>query len=674
MKSYLNNRQFEILSTLLNEEGPITVGDLSRHLNLKPRIIQYNLNSIDCWLKNNNINILHRTGIGLFIDLSKEERSHILDQLSDLVNIELVFSTKERRRILMIYILEIGRTFSSTKLSLDFNVTRTTILKDLDFIKEYLDRHQLELIRLPRKGYEIRGSVAHKRFVICKLLCEEHFENKISLNNVEDLFNTKMPFKFIVDEWFQFSDIEFSLKSLKKIELLLNENFSQGSLIALFYYSIHMLKDIRRGNQIIGMEISEVNWFKEALLIFPFRKSLEDYTKIAIVDSELQTLVLHCHCQARFLGSLANIEREKSIYELFPPSNQLIAWGQELTKEISLFLNPYLQIEKDFQIELTDFLEKCLTYRKYGFSLNNPFSSEIRAMFGDTYDTLEKIINRNVHDEISLFNENELSILTSLTISAINRIQQIIQKELKVILISSGDRPMTSFMKERVSNNFPWFNIIDTLRPADITKEKIKDANLILTTDNICVDGGIPTIYVEPFITGMDIENIQNWILDHTKQKSIGIGLLENTGLNDLLLEENITIANRVDGWEDAVYLAGKPLIESGAIEESYLEAIIKVNRTHGPYSVIAPNIALLHAKPIDGVNKLCMGLLILKQGVRFGAKKFDPVRIVFIIGMQGAFSHLNVLHDFIRIIRAKRICERLAQCETPQEVKKELK
>ena len=42
-------------------------------------------------------------------------------------------------------------------------------------------------------------------------------------------------------------------------------------------------------------------------------------------------------------------------------------------------------------------------------------------MFGDTYDTLEKIINRNVHDEISLFNENELSILTSLTISAINR-------------------------------------------------------------------------------------------------------------------------------------------------------------------------------------------------------------------------------------------------------------
>ena len=31
---------------------------------------------------------------------------------------------------------------------------------------------------------------------------------------------------------------------------------------------------------------------------------------------------------------------------------------------------------------------------------------------------------------------------------------------------------MTSFMKERVSNNFPWFNIIDTLRPADITGKK----------------------------------------------------------------------------------------------------------------------------------------------------------------------------------------------------------
>jgi transcriptional antiterminator/mannitol/fructose-specific phosphotransferase system IIA component (Ntr-type) len=658
----------------LNEEGPITVGDLSRHLNLKPRIIQYNLNSIDCWLKNNNINIIRRTGIGLFIDLSKEERAQVLDQLSDLVNIELVFSTEERRRTLMIYLLENRQSFFSTKLSQDFSVTRTTILKDLDYIRRYLNRHQLELVRFPKTGYEIRGSTAHKRFVVCKLLCEEHFENKISLNDVEELFKTKTPFKFIVDEWFQFSDIGFSRKSLKKIELLLNENFSQGSLIALFYYFIHMLKDIRKGNQITGVEIPEINWFKEALLIFPFKKALEDYTKITMVDSELQTLVLHCHCQARFLGSLANTEREKSIYELFPPSNQLIAWGQELAKEISLFLNPYLQIDQDFQVELTDFLERCLTYRKYGFSLNNPFSSEIRATFGDTYDTLERIIKRNIHDEISVFNENELSILASLTISAINRIQQIIQKELKVILISSGDRPITSFMKERVSNNFPWFNIIETLRPADITKEKVKDTNLILTTDNISIEGGIPTIYVEPFITGMDIENIQNWILDHTKQKSIGIGLLENAGLNDLLLEENITIATKVEGWEDAVYLAGKPLIESGAIEESYLDAIIKVNRTHGPYSVITPNIALLHAKPTDGVNKLCMGLLILKQGVRFGAKKFDPVRIVFIIGMQGAFSHLNVLHDFIRIIRAKDICERLAQCETPQEVKKELK
>jgi mannitol/fructose-specific phosphotransferase system IIA component (Ntr-type) len=404
------------------------------------------------------------------------------------------------------------------------------------------------------------------------------------------------------------------------------------------------------------------------------RKSLEDYTKTPIMDSELQILVLHCHCQARFLSPLMSTRQGLSIYELFPPSNQLVLWGQELTKEISLFLNPYLQVDQDFHFELTDFLERCLTYRKYGFYLNTPYASEIHSMFSDTYDTLERITRRNPHQEISKFNENELSILTSLTISALNHIQQIIQKELKVTLVSSGDRPVTSFMQERILDNFPWFNIIDTLRPTDVRSKNIDNVDLIIATDNICLEGTYPIIYVEPFITEIDIENIQSWILNHTHKKSIGIGLMENVGVSKLLLEENITFADKVSNWEDAVYLAGKPLVDSGAIDDNYLAAIIKVNKTHGPYSVIAPHIALLHAKPTDGVNKLCLGLLILKQGVCFGVEKFDPVRIVFIIGIQGVFSHLNALHDLVRIVRDRKIYERLIHCKNSAEVKKELK
>ncbi len=654
----------------MNEKDAITVGDLSKHLNIKPRIIQYNLNSIDNWLRNNNLDVIQRSSIGLFINLAKEERTQVLGKLSALVDIELVFSTAERRRTLLIHLLEKDQSFSSTQLSEDFNVTRTTILKDLDYIKDYLKRNQLELVRTPKTGYKIQGNIAHKRFLICKLLCEEHFENKIPWENIEILFNTKTPFKFIVDEYFKFSDIEYAKSCLKRIELFLNESYSQASLIALFYYLLHLFKDARKGNQIRDINIPEINWFKESLLIFPLKKTIEEYLLITIQDSELHTLVLHCHCQARFLSPMVNTERDRSIYELFPPSNQLINWGQEMAREISLFLNPYLQIDQDFQSELTDFLERCLTYRKYGFSLNTPFSDEIHSMFDDTYEILERIINRNCHEEISTFNKNELSILTSLVISAVNHIQQIIQKDLSVVLISSGDRSVTSFMKERILENFPWFNIIDTLRPIDITPEKIEHANLIITSDDLNIEDTYPIIYVEPIITEMDIENIQNWILDHTRQKSVGVGLMENTGLNQLLLEENITFADKVDKWEDAVYLAGEPLIKSGAIDISYPTAIIKTNKMHGPYSVVAPNIALLHAKPTDGVNRLCLGLLVLKEGIPFGIEKYDPVRIVFIIGIQGVFSHLNALHDLVHIIRDRKKCEKLLQCETPSQIK----
>jgi len=111
------------------------------------------------------------------------------------------------------------------------------------------------------------------------------------------------------------------------------------------------------------------------------------------------------------------------------------------------------------------------------------------------------------------------------------------------------------------------------------------------------------------------------------------------------------------------VQLVGGPLVESGDISRSYLEAIIRVNRTYGPYSVVAPHIALLHAKPTDGVRNLYLGLLILKDGVEFGAPKFDAVNLVFILGIPDSHSHLRALNDLASIKRTRSVYQSLRQC-----------
>jgi mannitol/fructose-specific phosphotransferase system IIA component (Ntr-type) len=237
-----------------------------------------------------------------------------------------------------------------------------------------------------------------------------------------------------------------------------------------------------------------------------------------------------------------------------------------------------------------------------------------------------------------------------------------------VALVSSNDHFLTEYTKERVSNNFPWFKLVGVYRKADLNHSSPKNADLVLSTVDLDLENTDAIVTIDPFLTELDIQHIQNWINEHAIQKNNNLKEQENVKLSDLLFERNIIFHDRVDDWEEAVYLAGKPLVENKDITHGYLDAIIQINKAYGPYSVVAPNIALLHAKSREGVNRLCLGLMVLKEGIHFGSRKFDPVNILFVIGIPDTHSHLEALHDLINIIRSKGFNENIMNCPSASE------
>jgi PTS system ascorbate-specific IIA component len=63
-----------------------------------------------------------------------------------------------------------------------------------------------------------------------------------------------------------------------------------------------------------------------------------------------------------------------------------------------------------------------------------------------------------------------------------------------------------------------------------------------------------------------------------------------------------------------------------------------------GPYCVIAPGIALLHARPEDGVIRSCLGLVTLEKPVVFGHSTNDPVDLAFVLGALDKQNHIRAL------------------------------
>lgn len=114
--------------------------------------------------------------------------------------------------------------------------------------------------------------------------------------------------------------------------------------------------------------------------------------------------------------------------------------------------------------------------------------------------------------------------------------------------------------------------------------------------------------------------------------------------LNELLTPDVIRLYPACKDWREAVALACEPLITNGAIEARYLEAIYRSHQAIGPYYVVGPGIAMPHARPEQGVNRMALSLTVIQQGVNFDSDGNDPVRLLVVLAATDKHSHIEAI------------------------------
>lgn len=105
-----------------------------------------------------------------------------------------------------------------------------------------------------------------------------------------------------------------------------------------------------------------------------------------------------------------------------------------------------------------------------------------------------------------------------------------------------------------------------------------------------------------------------------------------------------VAIGVDVDSWQAAIRAACRPLLDGGAIEARYADRCVAMVEAHGPYIVIAPGIALAHARPDDGVSRLGLAVATLSRPIDFGHEQNDPVELVFAFAAPDQDQHVHVL------------------------------
>ncbi|NMP28383.1 PTS transporter subunit EIIA [Rahnella sp. SAP-1] len=139
--------------------------------------------------------------------------------------------------------------------------------------------------------------------------------------------------------------------------------------------------------------------------------------------------------------------------------------------------------------------------------------------------------------------------------------------------------------------------------------------------------------------------------------------------LTDWINEHNIRIIEHTDNWQSAVALAVQPLIDVGAVESRYLQAIYDMHREIGPYYVLGEGIAMPHARPEEGVIHTALSLVIVSGGVTFNSEENDPVYIIFALAAIDSHSHIEMIASLSHLFCDDEVVEKLRGCRSKQEV-----
>lgn len=140
--------------------------------------------------------------------------------------------------------------------------------------------------------------------------------------------------------------------------------------------------------------------------------------------------------------------------------------------------------------------------------------------------------------------------------------------------------------------------------------------------------------------------------------------------LNAALGPGSIATGVEATDWEDAVRAAGAGLEASGRCTPAYTDAMVAAIVELGPYIVIAPGLAMPHARPSEAVLATGMSLVTLREPVSFGSKKNDPVHVVFALAAQDHDRHLELLAEFAGKFGSEGFVNSLLSCSTEDEIR----
>ncbi len=171
----MNKRTINIIHELMSGDNAITIGSLAEKFHVSERTIRNDIKAINDLLTANGfceVSIQKGGKLGC-----EKDFEHILSLISEDDFYAYKLNKIERRKIASAMLINSSGYITLSAIADNLFVSRATIINDLDGIKEYIRKGNLEVISHPNKGLRVEGKESDKRQFLMKIVTAKDGKN-----------------------------------------------------------------------------------------------------------------------------------------------------------------------------------------------------------------------------------------------------------------------------------------------------------------------------------------------------------------------------------------------------------------------------------------------------------------------------------------------------------------
>lgn len=639
-----NSKLIQFLNYIIEEQDFQKTSMFARKLNVSNKTISNYVNELKYYIRcmsNIHLEIVSKHGVGIrmegtLIDKQtfKESFVHGLDDYP---------SSNQRQKSILEKLLMRDEVISIRKLSDEFNISSTSIVKDLEIVEQQLSQYDVTLKR-EKSGTSICGKEQRIRSAKRKFIYSE-FMSLTQQNKVVNMTTcTSILSNYISKDCQQISK-EMIKMALDKLSFQLDKDY----YIQIFVSFSIFISRIKQHQYLQSSPVRPVVTELHILKTYPIAVELAQWLKekhgLDLPDLDIRWM------NARIAGVYHEDQKAKAGYTLVV--EDIV---NELVCSIGDIFNVNFQNDEVLKTGLANHFVPMISRLKNNIKITNPFILQIKQQYTAMFSVIclaSSIIEKKIDNQLS---DDEIGFILIHIQAALERHN--LSKKIAVVYDCGLANAL--LIENQIKINLPTFDVLELIHIKDLEEVYLKDFDLIISTMEI-QHTDKPNVVITPVADSNDIQNIKltyESMIQNVKETKF-------YHLLQILSADMILVNQKFKTKYEVLEKANSILLSKGYITPDFYPSIL--NREKLSSTEIGNGIAIPHG--LDKyVNHTSIVLIILDEPVLW---KEDKVSVVFFTA--ASFRQKDVLKrllkDLYHLISSQNFVESIRSARTKEEV-----